>query len=204
MPASAPLAQRDDGLTIARPLLGAAKLELIAICEAAGVSYVRDPSNDDARFQRARVRRLIASEGLDAPALARLARRAAQVETALAAAADAAEKRLRLAETGACDAQTLFAEPTEIAQRVIAAALAKHGRSAPRRIGLEKIEALTAALGAAHRAGDAFSANVAGARARLDRQGRLRVEIEPPRRVRAANSLAMNVSPASRGSAGSQ
>ena len=75
-----------EGVTIARPLLGFAKRELIAHCEAAGVAFARDPSNDDPRYARTRLRALgdaLAAEGLDAPALARLARRAGQVEDAL-------------------------------------------------------------------------------------------------------------------------
>ena len=96
-----------DGVTIARPLLGFAKRDLIAYCEAEGVAFARDPSNDDPRYARTRMRALVdalAAEGLDAPALARLARRAGQVEEALArqtgrrsAAAPGRDGRLRRA-----------------------------------------------------------------------------------------------------------
>src|SRR5271156_4483671 len=65
-----------DGLTLARPLLGLAKADLVAYCEAERVPYACDPSNVDPRYARTRMRALLASlaaEGLDAaPALARL------------------------------------------------------------------------------------------------------------------------------------
>ena len=177
------------GVTVARPLLGLRKRELVAYCEAAGVAFARDPANDDPRYARARLRALagaLAAEGLDAPALARLARRAAQVEEALTRQADAAESRLRLVATAACDARALLQEPVEIAERLIAAAIAKVGGKDPSRVGLEKIEALAQGLLSAVAANRAFSANVAGARVRLTAKGGLRVEPEPPRRRRDA------------------
>lgn len=174
-----------EGVTIARPLLGLAKRALIAYCEAEGVAFARDPSNDDPRYARTRLRALasaLAEEGLDAPALARLARRAGQVEEAVTRQAEAAESRLRLVETAACDARALFAEPIEIVQRLLTAAIAKAGGRQASRVGLEKIERLAQALQRALARGAAFGANVAGARVRLNAKGGLRVETEPPRR----------------------
>ena len=182
--AGIPAESEREGVKILRPLLNVTKAELIAVCEDAGLAYVGDPSNQNDRFFRPRLRKILAEEGLDASALARLARRAEQAEAALKSAADAAERRLNLVETGACDAKTLFAEPREIAQRLIAAALAKFGERETSRIGLEKIEAITERLAAAHREGCRFSANVAGARARLSSRGQIVVEKEPPRRPR--------------------
>ncbi len=176
-----------DGMTIARPLLGLPKCELIAVCEAEGVAFARDPSNEDPRYARTRLRALsaaLAAEGLDAPALARLARRAGQVEEALVRQTEAAEARLGLIETGACEGNLLLAEPIEIVQRLLTAAIAKVGGREASRVGLEKIEALAQASQRALAAGEAFSANVAGARVRLGAKGALRVEPEPPRRAR--------------------
>ncbi|MDE3176332.1 MAG: tRNA lysidine(34) synthetase TilS, partial [Pseudomonadota bacterium] len=59
---------RRGGIEIARPLLGLRKAELVALCEANGVGFARDPSNEDDRFARPRLRRLaetLAAEGLD-------------------------------------------------------------------------------------------------------------------------------------------
>jgi len=174
-----------EGTTIARPLLGLSKRELIAACETQGVAFARDPSNDDPRYARTRLRalgRALAAEGLDAPALARLARRAAQVEDALVRQTAAAEARLGLVETGACEASPLLAEPAEIIQRLLTAAIARVGGRDPSRVGLEKIEALALALREAWSTGKRFSANVAGARLRCDAKGSVRVEPEPARR----------------------
>ena len=176
------------GIALVRPLLGVAKRDLVAYCEAHGLAYARDPSNQDPRYARTRMRRLasgLAAEGLDAAALARLARRASQIEDALARQTQAAAARLGLPRSARCDAAALLAEPTEIVQRLIAAAIADIGGRAPSRVGLAKVEALTQDLLRAYAAGAPFSANVAGARVRLAR-GAVRVEPEPPRRPPAA------------------
>jgi tRNA(Ile)-lysidine synthase len=177
-----------DGVALLRPLLGVAKRDLVAYCEAYGLAYVRDPANEDPRYARTRMRKLaqgLAAEGLDAPALARLARRAGQIEDALARQTQAAALRLGLGAGSSCDASALLAEPTEIVQRLLVAAIAEVGGRAPSRVGLGKVEALTQNLARAYAAGAPFSANVAGARVRLAR-GALRVAPEPPRRSAAA------------------
>jgi tRNA(Ile)-lysidine synthase len=50
--------ERDDGLSrrITRPLLGLRRSETVALCAGEGLEPVSDPSNDDARFRRNRVR----------------------------------------------------------------------------------------------------------------------------------------------------
>jgi tRNA(Ile)-lysidine synthase len=123
---------RRGAVEIARPLLGVAKSDLIAFCDARGVAYARDPSNANPRFARPRLRGLagtLAAEGLDAPALARLARRAALAEEALARMTEAAEARLGLARTGRCEAEALAGEPPEIVRRLLTVAIsACHSR----------------------------------------------------------------------------
>jgi tRNA(Ile)-lysidine synthase len=76
-----------DGMTIARPLMGLKKRDLIAFAKARGTPFIDDPSNADPRFARTRLRALLArldEEGLNADALDRLARRARETEEALA------------------------------------------------------------------------------------------------------------------------
>lgn len=71
-------------LRLCRPLLGWRRSELQAIVEAAGVEAARDPSNEDDRFDRARLRRRLAeAPWLDPVALARSAASLAEAETAL-------------------------------------------------------------------------------------------------------------------------
>ena len=83
----------------------------------------------------------LADEGLDASGLARLARRAAEADEALARRAAEVEARLG---DGPIDANALAAEPIAIVERVLARRIAAVGGRDEGRIGLEKIEALAA------------------------------------------------------------
>ena len=173
-----------EGITIARPLLGVAKSDLVSFCRSRGLAFIDDPSNADPRFARTRVRALLArlgEEGLDAEGLMRLARRAAEADVALARFAAAVEARL--GESGPIDARALFTEPIAIVQRVLARRIAAVGGREENRIGLEKIEALALRLKAAAALGEAFSANVGGVLARLSASGELSFEPEPPRKA---------------------
>jgi tRNA(Ile)-lysidine synthase len=171
-----------DGMTIARPLIGLKKNDLIAFAEARGAPFVFDPSNADPRFARTRLRALLArlgEEGLDAESLDRLARRARETEEALGYLA--AEVDARLGSETTLDARALYAAPIAIVQRILARRIASAGGRDPSRIGLEKIEALALNLRAALSERRAYGANVGGAMARLTVKGRLSFAPEPPR-----------------------
>jgi tRNA(Ile)-lysidine synthase len=172
-----------DGMTIARPLIGLKKRDLIAFVRARGAPFVDDPSNADPRFARTRLRALLerlSEDGLDAAALDRLARRAGETEQALAHMT--ADVEARLGPEGAFDARALYAAPIAIVQRILARRIAAAGGRDPSRIGLEKVEALALGLGEALRERRAFGANVGGALVRLTVKGRLSFAPEPPRR----------------------
>jgi tRNA(Ile)-lysidine synthase len=172
-----------DGMTIARPLIGLKKRDLIAFVRARGAPFVDDPSNADPRFARTRLRALLerlSADGLDAAALDRLARRAGETEQALAHMT--ADVEARLGPEGAFDARALYAAPIAIVQRILARRIAAAGGRDPSRIGLEKVEALALGLGEALRERRAFGANVGGALVRLTVKGRLSFAPEPPRR----------------------
>ena len=65
---------------VLRPLLGWRKAALVAVCQAAGLAWIDDPSNRSERVARGRLRRslpVLAREGLSAERLVDLARRAA-------------------------------------------------------------------------------------------------------------------------------
>ena len=69
---------------LVRPLLGWRRDELAAVVRAAGVDPVADPSNQDERFDRARIRRRLAeAQWLDPAPLARSAAALAEAEEAL-------------------------------------------------------------------------------------------------------------------------
>lgn len=71
-------------LPLLRPLLGWRCTELGAVVAAAGLEAVQDPSNNDDRFDRARLRKVLAAaDWLDVPALARSAANLADADAAL-------------------------------------------------------------------------------------------------------------------------
>jgi tRNA(Ile)-lysidine synthase len=72
------------GLKVIRPLLGWPRAELAYLVEAAGLAAVRDPSNEDERYDRARLRRrLAATDWIDPAPLARSAEALAEADSAL-------------------------------------------------------------------------------------------------------------------------
>jgi len=118
-----------------RPLLGWRRSELEAICAAAGVTPVDDPSNSDQQFERARVRRGIsAADWLDPEAIARSAAHLAQADVALHWAVDKEWD----AQVERSDKEIVYrpAAPLEIRRRVArrsVAALATEGAGNPLR-----------------------------------------------------------------------
>ena len=82
--AKLPLPAPMSSAKLVRPLLGWRRAELRAIVDAAGIDPVDDPSNGDGRFDRVRVRKLLAaSEWLDPVPLARSAAALAEADQAL-------------------------------------------------------------------------------------------------------------------------
>ncbi|AHC73516.1 tRNA(Ile)-lysidine synthase [Candidatus Endolissoclinum faulkneri L5] len=64
-----------NGLRLARPFLSVPKDRLLATCRKAGIDYITDPSNEDLRFARAKLRRLrpaLSGIGLTVDRLTRL------------------------------------------------------------------------------------------------------------------------------------
>lgn len=113
------------GVALLRPLLGWRRTELQRICEDAGISPAADPSNDDVRFERVRVRRaLAAGEWLDAAALARSASNLSDAETALEWAARLEWKKEVREGRGAIRYRPNGA-PREILRRIVARAVRK-------------------------------------------------------------------------------
>jgi len=179
-------------VTLARPLLGLRKAELIAYCEACGEAFSRDPSNEDPRFKRTHLRRLtdlLAAEGLGVDEIARLSRRAARMEEAVAAQAKAAAARLGWTSPQPTrNAKALLDEPLEIAQRLLTGEIARVAGKEPRQIRLEQIEALAQALRQARAQNKALRANIGGASVRMSAKGALTVSPEAPRRGRAKDN----------------
>ncbi|KMO43838.1 tRNA(Ile)-lysidine synthetase [Methylobacterium tarhaniae] len=180
-----------DGLTLGRPFLSVPKSRLVATCEARGWSFVRDPSNTDPRFGRARLRRLLpllAEEGLTAGRLARLAGRLRRDEAALSEAAETALRALCRPDPGGegrlvLDGRGLAALPDAVALRVVAlAAAGLQGEATAYPPRLERLERiLLGQVLPALREGGTCRRTVAGLLLAAG-GGRLTLGPEPPRR----------------------
>jgi tRNA(Ile)-lysidine synthase len=114
-------------LRLLRPLLGWRRAELEKICAVAQLSPAIDPSNQDERHERVRVRRALADQDwLDPEALARSARNIAAADEALDWAAD----REWFEFVEANDDRIIYrasTAPVEIIRRVVARVIAELG-----------------------------------------------------------------------------
>lgn len=173
--------RRVGDIRLARPLLDMPKQALVAWCDHAGIAYVRDPSNDNPVFARARLRGLaamLAAQGLGRDELLRLGRRAARAEEALAAMTASftsltdshADGEARIA-----DWRPLRAAPPEIVLRLLRAELFCVTGARPR---FDRLETLALRLQTALEAGVPLRATLAGARIALAANGELRLARE--------------------------
>lgn len=171
------------GLVLARPLLAFPKADLVAWCEGRGIAYLRDPSNADERFARARLRRLrplLEGEGLTAERLARLAERAARDDDALREIAQDALGRLAAEDARRLDGRALARLPAAVALRVLDLALTQAGGGEGR---LERLERLLAEILPALAAGARLRRTFRGLLVAVDAGGTIRLAPAPPRRA---------------------
>ncbi len=139
------------GIAVHRPLLDISKARLAATLQEAGLGWAEDPSNQDRRFERVRVRSdrdALAKLGLPPEALARSARRLRRARAALKRGTDEfLAKHAAMNEAGFCTIATeaLAAAPEEIALRALARVLESVG-GRPEPIRLSKLETLLSAL----------------------------------------------------------
>jgi tRNA(Ile)-lysidine synthase len=118
-----------------RPLLGWRRSELEQICRAAGLTPAADPSNEDERFERVRVRRALAGlDWLDSGAVAQSAANLADADSALDWAMKAEWARA-VGEKRDSITYRPSGAPAEIVRRIVARAirrLATEGDRDPR------------------------------------------------------------------------
>jgi tRNA(Ile)-lysidine synthase len=176
-----------DGLVLSRPLLGCAKAELAALCEARAHPYFSDPSNQNPAYARTRMRALasfLAEYGLDRDALLRLGRRAARAEAALAERAEAARANWAAARDQnhfSADFTFLANQSDEIVQRIITQEIKSLSGDAFA-LRLARLETLTLALLRAFRRGESFAATLGGCKVSLRRSGALIIALESGRK----------------------
>ena len=139
-------------LSLVRPLLGWRHSELEAVCAAAGIEPVADPSNEDEQFERVRVRKALARQDLfDAAAVAQSAAHLAEADAALHWATTLEWQRGVTANNGAIAYRPSDA-PREIRRRIIRRAiltLATEGSGAEPR-GRELDQILAAMVSGGH------------------------------------------------------
>ena len=140
------------GVVFVRPLLAVPRTALRRWLLDRGIVWVDDPSNEDTRFERVRMRRALAGlaeVGIDAGRLAAIALRMAELRATLDAAAAEAAARVARIDAGDVlfDLQGLAALPFELQRRLLVAALiwvasAEYG---PRQAEQERFVAATLA-----------------------------------------------------------
>ncbi|MCP1550894.1 MULTISPECIES: tRNA lysidine(34) synthetase TilS [Methylorubrum] len=179
------------GIRLVRPFLSISKADLVAYCERHRLPFLRDPSNTDERFTRARLRRLLpllAEEGLNAARLARLAVRAGRDDAALRQRAEAVLSEITHGDVEGLrlDGHRLRREPCAIVLRVLDMTLDRiaspHEAPVPKR--LERLETLVLdALLPALAEGRALRRTLRGVLIETDGEGTIRLAAAPPRRA---------------------
>jgi tRNA(Ile)-lysidine synthase len=146
-----PLAEGSP-IRLVRPFLTFPKSRLVATLEARGVRFFNDPTNEDERYERARIRQLLPAldaVGITSSALATSAGRLGEAEAALRYAEERFIATLDLSfgnEVFASLKTSAFCEgPSLLRQRVLARLVARYG-GASQRPQLSEIEDLAARL----------------------------------------------------------
>lgn len=120
-----PAARREGDVLWLRPLLGARREALREVLRARGLGWAEDPSNDDPRYGRVRIRQAIPALGLEVPRLAATAARLQEARAVLEAVTQAAGRRLCRLQGGDILAdREILSEPAEIRGRLLSTALA--------------------------------------------------------------------------------
>ncbi|NUQ19241.1 MAG: tRNA lysidine(34) synthetase TilS [Sphingomonas sp.] len=139
-------------IELVRPLLAWRRSELEAVCAAAGVEPVRDPSNEDERFERVRVRNALAQSGLlDPEAIATSAEHLRDADNALDWAADVEWQRAVTAKDGEIAYRPADA-PSEIRRRIVRRAILALASEGGEDLRGRETDRIIAALDAGRRA----------------------------------------------------
>jgi tRNA(Ile)-lysidine synthase len=178
------VSRRGGALFHLRPLLKTPRQRLVSTLRSAGIGWIEDPSNEDARFERVRLRRLmpaLAAAGLTPDRLALLATRAARAADALDAAAARLLEEVASPDGGAVrlEGTALFGTAREVRIRAIALAIAAISPSSA--VRLERLERLEEAFSAAAAAGAPLRRTLAGAVVTLTAARRIVITAERQR-----------------------
>lgn len=139
-------------LVIARPFLDIAKKDIITYCDAHNIPYVQDPSNENGRYLRPRLREargILEAEGLTSKRLAKTSQRLQRASDALHALTDRVVKdACREKGDGSCsfDVDVLMEWPDEITLRVLKKVMESFQPEKEYGTRLERIEDLHASF----------------------------------------------------------
>lgn len=163
-----------NGIRILRPLLRWSRAELAEIVRGAGLEPIQDPSNEDPRFDRVRIRGFLAANpDWDPRRIARSAASLRQADDALAWAAERSwNERVAVEKGGGGKGRMRFDPsglPPEIVRRVLVRILDRSGRRPPRG---EEVKRLAVALAAGKAATLAGMRCQGGAVWRFEPEGR--------------------------------
>lgn len=150
--AVAPVSHR-GGVAIVRPLLGFSKARLTGYLRASSAPFLRDPSNENAAFERVRLRhaaKALAAAGLTRSALAASAARLRRSRDALAAVTeDFLDRHFKVTvlAKGTISQAALESAPADIGLRALQRILSLIGGSKEKPLRLVKVEQAFSSLG---------------------------------------------------------
>jgi tRNA(Ile)-lysidine synthase len=170
-----------------RPLLNVSKARLVQSCLDRQIKFVTDLSNENPRFERVRMRRImdrLAADGLSHDRLLRLAGRAALADEAIEHAAEIflSEHAFTIQDYVATFDWTMLSEtPKAIRQRVLSKVLGllSKGEFVEK---LERLEALVDDLDRAFQGGDPLRRSIGHWLVSLARSGEMQIKAALPRR----------------------
>lgn len=142
----------EGGLVLCRPILGQPKSALVGYCAEQGISFMHDPSNDQEKFSRVRLRKsmdVLEAEGLTEKRLAQTAKRMSRARKALEqiTAQSYAEITLKKEpDSIVFNFNVLKKLPEEIIYRIIVMAIDDVGDCGQYGVRSEKVESLLSDL----------------------------------------------------------
>jgi tRNA(Ile)-lysidine synthase len=181
-----------DGVQLLRPLLWESRARLRGELVRNGLAWIEDPSNEDVRFLRPRLRRLmplLAAEGLDVGRLVAIAGKMARADAALDSDTHdflcknvAGWRPYEPLPSGGeiVLAPERFGPPEEVMARALALCIHRAGGTKP---GDDQIAELLTDISLARMAGERLRRTLGGALIEADAK-RIRIAAEPPRRPR--------------------
>lgn len=143
-----PIQQYNDHLFLARPFLEVTKSDLIAYCDQHKIKYAKDPSNENEKYLRPRLRAsmdVLSEEGLTPKRLSLTAKRLSRARKALEEIANNAYQSCLIEKEQdhiSFDFASLKSCPLEISFRVIAMALETFRTNKAYQVRMEKLEDL--------------------------------------------------------------